>query len=607
MSDVSSHSLDSVCTTDIDPSLSPQQADDLTGCDSCVRTVAVPLYIDTLIHKAYGAPLICSVGGPFNSVWCQHWSIIIQHRGLLYSLPGGTVGKHYVELLNEELKLLCNGVYPAERVLVFSAIVLQRDRSVCKGSDIRRLLNRRLSLWRDGSFDVLLQEAECCDKALRNSYSSNTTRTTDHLVKVFTKLMLQGNIRAAVRWITERAGGGVLRASDTTHVNQTVMSVMDALKLKHPESQIPPESALPCCDSLPYFEDSEITAAHVRTVACRLQGGAGPGGCDSKHWKDVLLRFGSASGHLRETIAGFCRSLCNSIIPWDNIRALLASRLIALDKCPGVRPIGVGETLRRIVGKAICSVTRFDASVVCGSDQLCAGLQCGIEGAIHAMNELFDANLSNSSGWGVLLIDASNAFNSLNRISMLLHVRKLWPRCARFVFNTYRGWPVLVMRGMSDYILSKEGVTQGDPLSMYVYAIGTLPLIQSLQSPQSWTQLWYADDASAGGLLSDLRDWFSLLCSRGPRYGYFPEPSKCFVVVAPSRLSLAREVFGDLGVRVVTGHRFLGGFIGDSGDRQNFVLQKVLQWSGHVRTLAAVASSQPQAAFAALTKSLQSE
>ena len=85
------------------------------------------------------------------------------------------MGRHYVELLNEELKLLCNGVYPAERVLVFSAIVLQRDRSVCKGSDIRRLLNRRLSMWRDGSFDVLLQEAECCDKVLRNSYSSNTT------------------------------------------------------------------------------------------------------------------------------------------------------------------------------------------------------------------------------------------------------------------------------------------------------------------------------------------------------------------------------------------------------------------------------------------------
>ena len=163
-----------------------------------------------------------------------------------------------------------------------------------------------------------------------------------------------------------------------------------------------------------------------------------------------------------------------------DIRAVLASRLIALDKCPGVRSIGVGETLRCIVGKAICLVTHSDALVVCGSDQLCAGLQCGIEGAIHAMNELFDANHLNSSGWGVFLVDASNVFNSLNRISVLLHVSRLWPCCAHFVFSTYLSWPVLVMRGMSDFILSKEGVTQGDPLSMYVYAIGTLPLIQIL-------------------------------------------------------------------------------------------------------------------------------
>ena len=86
---------------------------------------------------------------------------------------------------------------------------------------------------------------------------------------------------------------------------------------------------------------------------------------------------------------------------------------------------------------------------------------------------------------GVLLVDASNAFNSLNHISMLLHVHKLWPHCARFVFNTYHGWPVLVimMCGMSEYIMSKEGVTQGDPFSMYVYAIGNLPLIQSLKPP----------------------------------------------------------------------------------------------------------------------------
>jgi len=73
--------------------------------------------------------------------------------------------------------------------------------------------------------------------------------------------------------------------------------------------------------------------------------------------------------------------------------------------------------------------------VVCGKYQLCAGLQSGIEGAIYAMNELFETNKALPSGWGVLMIDASNAFNLFNCIAMLLNVRKLRPHCSRFVFN----------------------------------------------------------------------------------------------------------------------------------------------------------------------------
>jgi len=87
---------------------------------------------------------------------------------------------------------------------------------------------------------------------------------------------------------------------------------------------------------------------------------------------------------------------------------------------------------------------------------------------------------------------------------------------------------------VQDYILSKEGVTQGDPLYMYVYALGTLPLIQSLQSPQSWTQLWYADDTSAVDFLKDICEWFLFLCSHGPNFGYFSESSKRFFVVMHS-------------------------------------------------------------------------
>ena len=75
----------------------------------------------------------------------------------------------------------------------------------------------------------------------------------------------------------------------------------------------------------------------------------------------------------------------NSIVAWNDINALVANCLIALDKCPGVHPIGIGETLRRVIGKTVCYATRVDVELACGSDQLCGSVKSGIEGAIHAM------------------------------------------------------------------------------------------------------------------------------------------------------------------------------------------------------------------------------
>ena len=84
---------------------------------------------------------------------------------------------------------------------------------------------------------------------------------------------------------------------------------------------------------------------------------------------------------------------------------------MALDKNPGVRPIGIGEVLRRIVGKLVVANIEKEIQEVTAPIQTCGGMRSGSEAAIHAMKAVFEDTVCEA----VLLIDAENAFNCLNR------------------------------------------------------------------------------------------------------------------------------------------------------------------------------------------------
>jgi hypothetical protein len=120
----------------------------------------------------------------------------------------------------------------------------------------------------------------------------------------------------------------------------------------------------------------------------------------------MVSSFKETSSNLCAAVAALARRLSTKAVDPKGLEALLANRGVALDKNPGVRPIGVGEMLRRILGKAIMSVTIDDVQRAVGSLQLCAGHPAGVEAAIHAMRTFLESGDND----GILLIDADNAF-----------------------------------------------------------------------------------------------------------------------------------------------------------------------------------------------------
>ena len=234
-------------------------------------------------------------------------------------------------------------------------------------------------------------------------------------------------------------------------------------------------------------------------------------------------------------MAALIAKIDNKIIPWNQIRALMSGRLIALDA------IGIGECLRRIMCKCMAEVTKKDLEETCGSQQLACGVKAGIEGAVHAVEELF--NSTKEDGHGLQLMDASNAFNALNRETARWNARKLWPRCSRFLFNFYRGYAPLIVAGTTELLFSSEGTTQGDPLAMLFYGVSLMPLIESLKDREKYLQTWYADDSGALGALENMVEWLSSLTENfGPKYGYYPEPSKSYLIVHPNFVEKAHQI-----------------------------------------------------------------
>ena len=480
------------------------------------------------------------------------------------------------------------------QLMIFFPLMLQKPGPRSKTHDHNRYLVKRLQLWKDGKIEELLLEAEEIQRRMLKSKK----RKKEGLVRGFTRLMFDGKVRQALKLIDAD--------NEVTGVHEMSNHVLNTLQEKHPEA-VEPDASVWMAGDVPQVQNvifEAIDGEAVQSAARNVHGSGGPTNIDAGLWKHVLCskRFGRECNDLANEVALATRRLCVEDIPNEAINLLADCRLIPLMKeGNGVRPIGIGECLRRIMGKCVAKVVKNDVQLASGTLQTCTGLEAGIEASIHAMSRIFDDEQTDA----VLLVDAENAFNRINRKTALHNTQYLCPPLFRFLNNTYKE-PVKLHLGDGSFIMSEEGVTQGDPLAMHMYALSTRKIIDTLdQETENVTQVWFADDSAGGGKLGDVLAWWTILNDVGPKYGYHPKASKTWLVVKnPDMMVRARQLFGDEVKITCEGHRHIGSALGNDDFKKEFVLCKVEKWLVDLHQLVSIAKEEPQVALSAFNTGL---
>ena len=188
-------------------------------------------------------------------------------------------------------------------------------------------------------------------------------------------------------------------------------------------------------DTIPFHSTTfdQINAQKIRKAAMTTHGSHGPSGLNANEWRRILTLFGQQSVEISKTLAKIAQKISTELLTHVLLEPYNASRLIPLDKNPGVRPIGVGEIIRRIIYRTITKCLKSELMVLGLNYQLCHGQKCGIEYAIHTLRKQYEKTDSDT----ILPIDKENAFNSLNRNLALKNFSNLCPSILPAIQNSY--------------------------------------------------------------------------------------------------------------------------------------------------------------------------
>jgi len=143
----------------------------------------------------------------------------------------------------------------SEKLIAFVPVILHRVRGITSYSNIRRHISRQLNRWEAGKYELLVQTTLKTLNFQLSFITKNKTEEEDFLA--FHQKVLSGNLRGAVRYLTDRVGDAVGDGQTVRH----------ALIEKHPEGGIPPKAPFQDIKAMPLFVLVTITANHDEDVA----------------------------------------------------------------------------------------------------------------------------------------------------------------------------------------------------------------------------------------------------------------------------------------------------------------------------------------------------
>jgi hypothetical protein len=222
-------------------------------------------------------------------------------------------------------------------------------------------------------------------------------------------------------------------------------------------------------------------------------------------------------------LRAFCNFVFNGKLP-ENLRPLFfGARLLALRKKDGgIRPIAVGNSIRRLISKVACSMVRHNITPHLSPHQTGFGTKKGAEAAIHATRSFIEENSNNA----FLKIDFKNAFNCVRRDVFLRQVRHLCPEIFNFITSGYEKDSILSFNGKT--ILSQEGAQQGDPIGPMLFCLAIQPIINKITCALN---VWYLDDGTIGDSLDNVLTTFEMIVEESKAIGLEVNTGKCELYV----------------------------------------------------------------------------